>query len=366
MDGMGYIHIIHILYHIHDTADDFARSIGPDTDLVVASGIGRGTWAKWASKTQKRRCLGSGFFNQKIGSLKVDAENNHNHQPSTPCYVSCLTFFLITTSCFGFLLQPKIFPIRMPKAVSASRWVVVDRGLSDVLFQTWSLRKPDTSIVWRVVLIGWSKSLHEKWWFHQTSMIWKTRWVFAVTKVDPGTCRSPYIPFQGSRFHHPKKVTKNCQVRLLLSASCGGPDLLDELLAPWPLWGNFWVLGMGFSQVGVAEKKGWKTTWTRFFPVTFLGVLSDLFRGCWWPPFGWSKGHLEEAGILGFSFEHIFPTSLYSTPKHPLENGVWMPLVVPQIFWRGPTIYCTHLFVLKDGHQRLIRNSFWSLLFVDF
>ena len=35
----------------------------------------------------------------------------------------------------------------------------------------------------------------------------------------------------------------------------------------------------------------------RFFPVTFLGVLSDFFRGCWWPPYGLSKGHLEEAGM---------------------------------------------------------------------
>ena len=36
---------------------------------------------------------------------------------------------------------------------------------------------------------------------------------------------------------------------------------------------------------------------SRFFPVTFLGVLSDHFRAKW-PPFGWSKGHLEEAGYM--------------------------------------------------------------------
>ena len=35
---------------------------------------------------------------------------------------------------------------------------------------------------------------------------------------------------------------------------------------------------------------------TRFFRVTLLVVLSGLFRGESWPPFGWSKGHLEEAG----------------------------------------------------------------------
>ena len=34
--------------------------------------------------------------------------------------------------------------------------------------------------------------------------------------------------------------------------------------------------------------------YTEFFPVTFLGVLSDGVKG---PLFGWSKGHLEEAGI---------------------------------------------------------------------
>ena len=40
---------------------------------------------------------------------------------------------------------------------------------------------------------------------------------------------------------------------------------------------------------------------SRFFPVTFLGVLSDHFRAKW-PPFGWSKGHLEEAGYMTYFY----------------------------------------------------------------
>ena len=40
------------------------------------------------------------------------------------------------------------------------------------------------------------------------------------------------------------------------------------------------------------------------FPVTLLDVLSDLFRGCWWPPFGLSKVHLEEAGKRQTSYSN--------------------------------------------------------------
>ena len=44
-----------------------------------------------------------------------------------------------------------------------------------------------------------------------------------------------------------------------------------------------------------AQPQCYKCIPTRFFRVTFLGVLSDLFR-VKWPQFGESKGHLEEAG----------------------------------------------------------------------
>ena len=38
------------------------------------------------------------------------------------------------------------------------------------------------------------------------------------------------------------------------------------------------------------------------FPKDLFGcVIRDPFRGCWWPPFGWWKGHLEEAGRRTFS-----------------------------------------------------------------
>ena len=44
--------------------------------------------------------------------------------------------------------------------------------------------------------------------FHRIS-----RWFFAaVTELDPKNWRSRSQPFKGSRFHHPKKVTKNWQV----------------------------------------------------------------------------------------------------------------------------------------------------------
>ena len=38
---------------------------------------------------------------------------------------------------------------------------------------------------------------------------------------------------------------------------------------------------------------------SRFFRVTLLGVWFVTFSGVkTWPPFGWSKGHLEEAGVV--------------------------------------------------------------------
>ncbi len=47
----------------------------------------------------------------------------------------------------------------------------------------------------------------------------------------------------------------------------------------------------------------YRNLWYQALPVvTFLGVLSDFFRGEQRPPFGRSKGHWEEAGKVIFCF----------------------------------------------------------------
>ena len=60
-------------------------------------------------------------------------------------------------------------------------------------------------------------------------------------------------------------------------------NLIVNILCIHGEWGRIWIQRNmnNYPRPGSSEWLGW---------------LSDLFRGESWPPFGWSNGHLEEAG----------------------------------------------------------------------
>ena len=61
--------------------------------------------------------------------------------------------------------------------------------------------------------------------------------------------------------------------------------------------------------------------------MTFLGVLSDLFRGKW-PPFRWSKGHWEEAGWWTNLAAHRSRVIIGGYPTHFPYEGIFHPITL--------------------------------------
>ena len=142
-------------------------------------------------------------------------------------------------------------------------WFVLPFGPSSIPFG-----------IWRCIQTL-SLNLHE-------AVVWGNSWVtgWKIPRKSPKltALKKKDFFFRATEFHHPRK---------------GKQRAFGDLCNCW-----IFLAICFFSFLSPTKKKN-----IQVLPSDpNLGVFSGPFsRGCWWPPFGESKGRLEEAGLLGGS-----------------------------------------------------------------